>query len=195
MSCKECEKLIFLYKELTPEEKRNIDAHLVTCHSCAKIFEQTQQHRIVVQQVLEPVPEKFVNENPFLTAKIISAIQSKKPESIIGKFLPFLHFPLVRSSMALISVALLVTFSIEIWPAQNIAGLVGRYRQISITETVRLNSQKFHEQIRAAVKANSRTTTSSFSIAACFNECKENKTDIACNECISELNKLKNEGI
>jgi hypothetical protein len=195
MSCMECEKFIFLYKELNAEEKEKLDAHLAICNSCGKIFEQTQQHRTVVQHVLKHVPEKFENENPFLTAKILSAIQAKKAESVLEKSLPILRFSLVRYSMALISIMLLVTFLVEIQPTQNIAGLVARYRQLPVTKTVRLNSQTFHEQIRDAVKKNKRPATSSFSIAACFNECKANEDKIACNECISQLNKLRNEGI
>jgi hypothetical protein len=195
MSCAESEKFIFLYKELDPSEKRTLDAHLATCDSCANIFEQTQQQRSVVQQVLKYVPDKLENQNPFLTAKIIAAIQSRKPESVVAKFLPFVRFSLVRYSMALVSITLLVVFLVEMRPAQKFAGVVEQYRQMPIAKTVRLNSQTFHEQIRDAIKRNSRTATSSFSIAACFNECKANEYKIACEECISQLNKLRNEGI
>jgi hypothetical protein len=49
MNCDKIERLIYLYEELLPEERRAADSHLSHCNACMARFQQMQQMRLTLQ--------------------------------------------------------------------------------------------------------------------------------------------------
>jgi len=197
MKCSDCEKLIYLYKELDSNERQKLEAHLLSCTSCSARFEQFQKNQMMISAAVKDVPGKFKNENPFLTAKIMSAIQKdaeRTKVSIIERFLPVFRFQPLRYAFALISFALIVMFVVEIDPAYQTKSVVSFYRQIPIKKTVQLNSRVFAESVRNSIRSNQ--SQPSFSFAGCLDVCREDAQENNCETCLSRLNKIKqNEGI
>jgi hypothetical protein len=197
MKCSECEKLIYLFHELNDAERRALEEHLLECNACTKLFARIQREQDSVKAVLKPVPENFENENPFLTAKIIAAIQNKhvRTESMIERFLPFMRFNVLRYSMAIISAILLVFFVTEVQPRQQVASAIEYYKRTPITKKVQLNSVAFRERFRNSIKTNRPELAASFSVSDCLKKCRGNAADDTCKECEKLLNQIKNEGI
>jgi hypothetical protein len=197
MKCSECEKLLYLFQELNDSERRALEEHLSECDACTKLLARIQGEQAGVKAVLKPVPEKFENENPFLTAKIIAAIQNKhaRTESMIERFLPFMRFNVLRYSMAIISFILLVLFVAEVQPRQQVAIAIAYYKRTPITKTVQLNSVSFREKFRNSIKTNRPELAASFSFSECLKKCRGNAADSTCKECEKLFNQIKNEGI
>ena len=198
MMCSECEKLIYLYKELDDHEKRQLDTHISSCVSCSALFAKVQKEQSVVDEIMKQVPGKFKNENPFLTSKVMTAIQresEKRGISIIEQFLPVFGFRPLRYALAVVSLIIIVFFLVEIDPVSQTKNVVSFYKQMPIRETVRLNSSAFRERIKNSIRNPEAEAASSFSFAGCLNECRDEQKN-NCEECISRYNKIKNnEGI
>jgi hypothetical protein len=197
MTCAECEKLIYLYTELDPDEKQKLTRHLETCSSCKELFASIQRKQEVLFPLLKSVPEKFENENPFLTAKIISAIQSGKveSESIIERFLPFLRFEALRYSMAAVSLMLVALFIKEMKPTEQAVSAIAYYKKMPIRKTVQLNSVAFREQLKKTVKTNRPELAAAFSLSVCLEKCRGGSNESDCTKCEKLFNQIKNEGI
>lgn len=197
MKCTECEKLIYLFHELDESERRKLDEHLSECEACTRLLAGIQQERDGIKAVLKEVPEKFENENPFLTARIISAIQNKhaRTESMIERFLPFMRFNLIRYSMVVASILLLAIFVAEVQPGQQVASAIEYYKQTPITKTVQLNSAAFREKFKNSIKTDRPELAASFSVSDCLKKCRVGTGEENCKECEKLFNQLQNEGI
>jgi anti-sigma factor RsiW len=72
MNCNECEEKIFTYKELSDDEKEQVNAHLHECIDCSRLMEQVKElnHVILKTQASTPVPK-----NAFaLTQRIMESL-------------------------------------------------------------------------------------------------------------------------
>ena len=50
MKCQECEPLIYLYEELTENERELLNTHPLSCPDCAAIFSIARQNQNIIQQ-------------------------------------------------------------------------------------------------------------------------------------------------
>ena len=197
MKCSEYEKLIYLFHELNDSERRTLNEHLSECNACTKLFARIQREQEGAKALFKTVPEKFENENPFLTAKIMATIQNEhaRTESMIERFLPFMRFRVLRYSMAMISVLLLAFFVAELQPGQQVASAMEYYKRTPITKTVQLNSVAFREKFRNSIKTNKPELAATFSVSDCLKKCRGAASDENCKECEKLFNQIKNEGI
>jgi hypothetical protein len=195
MTCDECRKMIYGHPELDEREKQRAAEHMNTCTSCADLLTQFQREQMDVRSTLSNTPEQLSNTNPFLTARIIAAIQQERSDSVLARFLPFVRISSIRYSMATVSLALLVFFLVEFNPGENVSGAVDLYKRLPVAKTIRLNSIAFRERIRNSVKSNQTGITASFSLSECLKICRENSNQANCEDCKTLFNQLKNEGI
>src|SRR5689334_15147053 len=109
MSCKDFEQSIYVYNELSVDEKRPVDAHLQVCTSCAALFEELKETQLLLEQLAneEVVPPHAAR----LTTNIMSKILADK----INRVSIFSELVLGRARIALtgLSFVLLVSFAIE----------------------------------------------------------------------------------
>lgn len=198
MKCSEYEKLIYLYWELSDDEKLELDTHISSCASCSASFAQIQRDRSMVDKLMKRIPDEFKNENPFLTSKVITAIQRESEKakiSIIEQFLPVFSFRPLRYALAVASLAIVVFFLVEIDPINHTKNAVSMYKQRQVIETVQLNSSAFRERIKNSIRNPEAQAASAFSFAGCLKECRDEQKN-SCRECVSRYNKIKkNEGI
>ena len=83
MDCEHVEKLLspYLEDELSPEEKRIVDAHIHTCSSCADLLSLIRQ----TQESLASFPEVEVSEN--LVAQLYELPFKRKKFRFVKDFL------------------------------------------------------------------------------------------------------------
>lgn len=198
MKCSDFEKMIYLFSELDDREKQKLEGHLTTCASCTALFAQLRQDQVTVSEVLKQVPDKFKNENPFLTSRIMSSIEKEKAKStvsIIEQFIPAFGFRPLKYALAAVSFALLVLFIVQVDPISQTEQAVSIYKQMPIRKTVQMNSSAFREKIKNSIRNDEVKVASSFSFADCLKECRDNQ-NTNCEECVSRFNKIKqHEGI
>lgn len=110
MSCKEFERSIYVYSELSAEEKRLVDAHLQTCVSCAARFEEMSTVHSLIKQIAadELIPSNAARFTGNVMSKIIS-VQPRPTPSPAVRFFIF-----TRLAFTLVSAVLLVGFVVEL---------------------------------------------------------------------------------
>jgi len=116
MSCKKFKESIYLYDELSPEERRMLDEHLRECASCRILLNEVQAmtKSIKVFSSLRPVPQN----NASLTHTIMADIERSQQESI-GLLDRLFSFPTLRYSLAGLSIVMVISFVAEHNIAQN----------------------------------------------------------------------------
>lgn len=119
MSCKKFEERIYLYAELSPDERRILDDHLQQCVSCQNLLNEVQSmtKRVKAFSALQPVPRN----NARLTQQIMAGVERSKSGNSFG-FLSldrFLSIPTLRYSLAGLSIVIILSFIAEHNIAQN----------------------------------------------------------------------------
>jgi predicted anti-sigma-YlaC factor YlaD len=156
MDCKEIEKEIYLYSELSATERATVDTHVHQCKSCKKLFDGLKSYHVVVQKIANdrPQPENFSR----LTSSIMQAIDTPSNETGFSKFFERL---LVRYAFMAASLLLVIFFFVE----QQIHRGTG-HQQIANTQstTVTLNTSSVLQNLRK--KKNSKGNTTS--VYACL---------------------------
>lgn len=138
MSCKDFEQNIYVYHELSTDEKKLVDTHLQTCSSCAALFEELKQTQLLIEQMAN---EAIVPKN---AARLTSGIMSKISTEKINRVSIFSDLLLGRARIALtcLSVVLLVAFAVEF--LQDTAQLKAT-QSLVVDNSVVLNSKIFRD--------------------------------------------------
>jgi predicted anti-sigma-YlaC factor YlaD len=78
MNCQLCQKELEVYREgrLSPDMKTQVEIHLKNCKECAKVYRMLQ----LIDNVIGK--EKELISNPFLSTRIMSAIEN--PEASVS---------------------------------------------------------------------------------------------------------------
>ena len=76
MSCKKHEESIYLYDELTQDERTFLNHHLKGCAACAALFQRMHELQSVVKDVADR--KATVRDASLLTHKIMSALPKEK---------------------------------------------------------------------------------------------------------------------
>ncbi|HEX8040539.1 MAG TPA: zf-HC2 domain-containing protein, partial [Chryseosolibacter sp.] len=77
MNCREAEKRIYLYNELSPSEREETDAHLRTCSACRNIMEEVTRARNFVRTA---PPAPALSDPARMTRRILDALPQSKPQ-------------------------------------------------------------------------------------------------------------------
>jgi anti-sigma factor RsiW len=106
MKCKDFERNIYLYTELTEAERTQTDSHIRECVACKELFQCVSAVHALVTHASQVKPE-LVNHGR-LTSNIMQAVarQQTQPASWINR----LFF---KYTMVAVSLALVIAFGIE----------------------------------------------------------------------------------
>jgi predicted anti-sigma-YlaC factor YlaD len=138
MNCSECEKRIYLYRELTPNEKKITDEHIAHCSSCRTIALKALQQQEVIRKVRSV---KSMPQDPaWLTQRIMNSIERKESHvSRVGGIATFLDSLFVRYAFSFLSIVLIAFFYIE----QGDAHQVDIVAKVEIKQGTILNTSSF----------------------------------------------------
>src|SRR5690606_29709035 len=180
MKCGEAEKLIYLYPELTPDERSAVDQHVQSCVECQRIFIAFQSTREVVTTLMQSSPPLHEGQ---MTSRIMNAINNKLHErTYFGEsFVRALFAPSTRYGMVMLSLVLMALFIIEYVSYGNEIHLTKRYPSRS-DETVELNLAAIHDVFLKS-RRNKETETSS--ILDCLSQCRSKQSEL-CKDCVEE---------
>jgi anti-sigma factor RsiW len=112
MKCSAYEQSIYLWEEISPEEKVAVNRHIETCPDCAALL---QQVHIMQGLVNEVSAKKIISPNAAqLTSRIMQAVheQQRISHSTLTARL-FSTFQLARYALATLSLVLLISFGME----------------------------------------------------------------------------------
>lgn len=121
MKCHEVKKHIYLYDELTDEERALVIRHIEGCSACRESFKFFQDQQLLVKEAASERP--VLNDPMQMTSRIMSSIEKKKVKKYAGvdSIMSYFDWGLVRYGMAALSVMLIVFFLTE----QNVQGAEG----------------------------------------------------------------------
>jgi hypothetical protein len=148
MNCKEIEKNIYLYDELTASEKTIVDEHTQQCAACKKLLEVVLLHQAAIHSLAhhKPQPENYSK----LTSNIMQAVSDRQKQSVF-----WINSLVFKYSMAAASFALIVAFGVEQLRANGIP-----YKEFPSAKTVTLTSASFSKSLLERKEKNEVSKTS-----------------------------------
>jgi hypothetical protein len=110
MKCRDCEKMIYGYRELSDAEKQNTLSHIETCAACKKLFGEMQH----VHHILQKSEARHSNPQR-LTSRVMGSIPtSNNSWGPVTSLLAWLDTSVIRYSMVGTSLCLLILFFAEV---------------------------------------------------------------------------------
>ena len=170
MDCREIEKNLYLYAELTETEKREVDDHLKNCSSCREVWAAIVNSQQKIQNIaaVRAEPENAAR----LTHKIMSGIQQETVTRSSVSFLDkILRSVAMRYFFSGMSAALVLLFILQAYPT----AVQPSNKTFAPTEaTVLLRSVEF-KQTYAQLKDKYAACRSPFRPAEAYRDCLLNK--------------------
>ena len=111
MKCEEAEKQIYLYRELSQHEQREVDQHVSTCKACQKVMQNTQYAEVFFRKAAHVIPQP--RNHAQLTQRILTSIKKKEQHSFISTLFDYLNGYFTRYAFAALSVFMVVVFVSE----------------------------------------------------------------------------------
>jgi|GEM_PF-1485803 len=111
MNCRDFEKNIYVYPELTEKEKAGIDNHIKSCDQCAKLFRDLQQAQFIVKQIAEY--EISPPNDARLTSAIMSRITQPSEPTWLDLVTQFFQNQRLRIALSIASSVLVFFFLFE----------------------------------------------------------------------------------
>lgn len=182
MNCREAEKRIYIYTELSPRERKETDIHIQSCASCKAVLEHVTSARSIAMSSSTP---PLVNPGD-MTRRIMNAVHTSHP----NRSFSFPRFGLLRFNnglrygMAALSFCLLVSFFAEynrdLQPRRPTAMYTIN------TKDVKLNTASFSRTLAAARERNDGGTALYECVVNCLRTGDGN-----CNPCTIRFSKPK----
>lgn len=165
MNCKKAEEHIYLYNELTTDERAVVDAHLHICIGCRTLFQEQQ----VVAETIKMRKVKHELRDPVaLTQRIMAQVEEEKNKVVIGWFgvQQFLSTPALRYTLSGVSFILIMFFAIE----QNETTDITQAATVLSTSLVQTEATLNTSAILQAVQSNriAEEKSKSVSLFACL---------------------------
>jgi predicted anti-sigma-YlaC factor YlaD len=140
MKCREVEKRIYLYEELTTAERKLVDDHINQCEACSKLIEQVFRSQTVIKKAKLHQPEL---QNPHrLTQRVMNEIEQEKDQSFFKVWVTYLNSLLFRYAISTVSIFLIAFFIYE-QQAIDQQSEVGNISKTEVQGAV-LDLTKFH---------------------------------------------------
>ncbi|MEY4931519.1 MAG: hypothetical protein RI909_2243 [Bacteroidota bacterium] len=152
MKCQDFEKRIYLYRELTDDEKKLTDIHISGCESCQALLRRVSQQQNLIKTI---ATKKILAKQPQrLTEQIMNSIeQSEKRANPLRGVTAFLDSLFVRYAFAVLSF-LLISF---LYQEQQDANPIASVAHAEIQHGSILNTNTF---LKRHVKNRTQRTTS-----------------------------------
>jgi anti-sigma factor RsiW len=112
MKCSAYEQSIYLWEEISPEEKAAVNKHMEICPNCAALLQQVQ---LMKSRVTEVSQNKTTPPHAAqLTSRIMQAVHEQQQRLHTTRLASlFSPFQLIRYAFATLSLVLLVSFGVE----------------------------------------------------------------------------------
>lgn len=111
MDCRDFEKDILLFREISEEQKATLKLHIESCEGCAKLFNEVMQMQTIVKEI---AVQKIAPANEAkLTSRIMEGIHSSTSISWNDQVMNILQNVFVKIALGGLSTILLITFSAE----------------------------------------------------------------------------------
>lgn len=136
MSCQKIEELIFLYREINPNEKVLVDKHVIGCKSCSQLLKQINLQNQFIGKVAE-MPVRSDNSDR-IKSMIMKGIEPKQSINFIDRILFLFEHRWLQSAMGLVSIIFIAFFITEISSAKEF-----RLEKSNQTNIIRLDTQYF----------------------------------------------------
>jgi hypothetical protein len=111
MKCKDAEKQIYLYRELSQQEQLEVDQHVRECASCKQLMQTTQRVEALLKKSADVNPQP--KNSALLTQRILSSIKKKEQRSFTSSLFDYLNSYFTRYAFAALSVFLVTVFVSE----------------------------------------------------------------------------------
>ena len=182
MNCAESEKRIYLYNELTPQERYETDEHVKTCTSCSLLM----QRAIIMRNSIKvhSAHTTPMANHAQMTRRIMDAVETvqrkKTPSSRF--FTHSLSWNAFRVSMAVLSFLLVITFLGEYNREAQGQQFTKRYPATPGHKT-ELDLASFHTAFMAAKEEHNQHGTV---LSECVNQCLTPSSP-DCRECANKF--------
>jgi hypothetical protein len=109
MNCREAENRIYLFRELSEKEKREVDQHIANCESCRLILQSTQRIDLLLKRANNI---RVQPRNPeLLTQRIMTSIKKREAhQTLLSTFIQYVESHFVKYSFAALSIFLVAVF-------------------------------------------------------------------------------------
>jgi hypothetical protein len=169
MKCKDFEMNIYLYTELSEEEKDKLQEHLASCISCHQLFLAAQHSQALIQKVAE---DRVVIRNAaVLTRKILDKTASKKVPHRRNVLVELFQSNFIKYSFSVLSLMLVMSFTVEFFAEP----LTAKKTEVKSGASVVLNSTLFQETFFKYKERKKRTA-----LTACFSPLHPSATYLDC---------------
>ena len=116
MSCKDFEKNIVLYTELSATETNLLQQHVQSCQECQNLFLEVQTVQISMAKIATAKAE--IRNAARLTNKVMEKVAMKKHQlTIIETCSEFLQGNSIKYAFASVSLSLIIVFSTQFFSA------------------------------------------------------------------------------
>lgn len=169
MKCKDFEMNIYLYAELSAEEKAKLQEHLVSCASCHQLFLSTQHFQTLIQKVADDGP--VIRNAALLTHQIMDMTVSAKEPDRRNTLATFFLSRFIKYSFSVVSLLLVMAFSVEFFsePSKETKA------EVSSNASIVLNGALFQETFFKYKEKRKRTA-----LTACFTPLQSSSQVAAC---------------
>jgi predicted anti-sigma-YlaC factor YlaD len=110
MSCRKFERIIYLYEESDPSEKKQLHLHMETCGECRELFNLLSEERPMISKFFPVDQPDFPGA---LTERIVAAVKQQKEPNVFDKIFREITFTGLRYTCASISAVMLVAFVLQ----------------------------------------------------------------------------------
>lgn len=159
MKCEKIESLLFLYTELTEDEKLRVDKHVQSCASCNSLFIRLTHQQQLIRQVAE-TPVLVGNSTRIKNSVMQAIVVSNK--NWFQEFFETVKEFWLRTSMAFASILLVGFFFAELSTEYSCTKFNSTYSALS---NVHLNTANF---LKAHVDR--RESTNQVSVYECLKQ-------------------------
>lgn len=111
MDCRDFEKDIFLFREISEAQRDALKLHLTSCKNCERFFRDAMQMEGLIKEVAR---QKIAPANAAkLTSRIMEGVYSQSSPGWMNRAIGFLQNAFTKTALATASTILLITFSVE----------------------------------------------------------------------------------
>lgn len=140
MNCKEFEKGVFLYEELSALQKKDMDDHSKDCLNCSKLTDEVFQSQAYIKSISALTPQA---KNPHqLTQRVMNAIKKERRVRWFDDITSCLDHYFVRLAFGTVSLSLILFFVYELPVGGDMPRLV-KNNTIEIKQGPVLDMNKF----------------------------------------------------
>lgn len=190
MNCAHVERNMYLYDELTPEERVETDRHMAKCAKCQATIERINQERAMLMRIrglAAPVPD-----HTKITRRVMIRVMEtqRRKHSVLqsiylrlSAYLGLSAAP-VRYAMAAVSLLLILTFAIEFRSGNGSQTITKQYSG-NAQKHIQLNTASFYKTLTEK----DHTSSTTESVYACLVGCVHT-AEVDCTDCGNKFQNL-----